>query len=166
MIYSISSPRFLLLFPITMSNSPGGVAQWTECWPKNQKVASSIPSQGTCLGCGPDPQLGECERQPLVSLPVFLPPLPSPLISKIFLKSLTLQGTEENRNVNIQGELTRDAPCVAVTPPQSLSAGNCGAKPLEDSLHCLQTRGRGRECRNPEEVLSFPGELPLETGKE
>ena len=27
-----------------------GVAQWIECWPANQKVTSSIPSQGTCLG--------------------------------------------------------------------------------------------------------------------
>ena len=33
-----------------------GVAQWIECWPVNQRVASLIPSQGTCLGCGPGPQ--------------------------------------------------------------------------------------------------------------
>ena len=33
-----------------------GVAQWTECWPANQRVAGSIPSQGTCLNCGPGPQ--------------------------------------------------------------------------------------------------------------
>ena len=32
------------------------VAQWTECQPANQRVASSIPSQGTCLGCRPGPQ--------------------------------------------------------------------------------------------------------------
>ena len=31
-----------------------GVAQWIE--PVNQRVTSSIPSQGTCLGCGPGPQ--------------------------------------------------------------------------------------------------------------
>ena len=51
------------------------VAQWMECWPANQKVAGSIPSQGTCLGCGPDPQLGACKRQPHigVSLPLFYP---------------------------------------------------------------------------------------------
>ena len=42
-----------------------GVAQWTECQPVNQKVASSIPSQGTCLGCGPGPQLRAFERQPI-----------------------------------------------------------------------------------------------------
>ena len=33
-----------------------GVAQCFERWPENQRVASSIPSQGTCLGCGPGPQ--------------------------------------------------------------------------------------------------------------
>ena len=33
-----------------------GVAQWIECWPVNQRVAGSIPSQGTCLGCEPGPQ--------------------------------------------------------------------------------------------------------------
>ena len=27
-----------------------GVAQWIECRPENQRVAGSIPSQGTCLG--------------------------------------------------------------------------------------------------------------------
>ena len=27
-----------------------GVSQWTECWPVNQRVACSIPSQGKCLG--------------------------------------------------------------------------------------------------------------------
>ena len=32
------------------------VAQWTECRTANQRVASSIPSQGTCLGCEPGPQ--------------------------------------------------------------------------------------------------------------
>ena len=32
-----------------------GVAQWTECWPENQRVLGSIPSQGACLGCGPGP---------------------------------------------------------------------------------------------------------------
>ena len=32
-----------------------GVAQWIECWPVNQRVTSLIPSQGTCLGSGPEP---------------------------------------------------------------------------------------------------------------
>ena len=33
-----------------------GVAQWIECWPVNQRVAGSISSQSTCLGCRPGPQ--------------------------------------------------------------------------------------------------------------
>ena len=65
--------------------SLAGVAQWIECWPGNQKVAGLILSQDTCLGCGPGPQLGACERQGInvslsdisVSLPLFLPPSPS-----------------------------------------------------------------------------------------
>ena len=49
-----------------------GVAQWIEHQPANQKVAGSIPSQGTA---GP---LGVWEMQPIdVSLPLFLPPFPS-----------------------------------------------------------------------------------------
>ena len=42
-----------------------GVVQWVECHPENQKIASSIPSQNTCLGCRPGPQLEACERQPI-----------------------------------------------------------------------------------------------------
>ena len=41
-----------------------GVAQWIEHRPVNQKVTGSIPSQGTCLGCGLVPQLKACKRQP------------------------------------------------------------------------------------------------------
>ena len=61
-----------------------GVAQWTECQPVNQMVAGSIPSQGTCLGCGTGPQWGAHKRQPHidVSLPPFLPPFPSLKINK------------------------------------------------------------------------------------
>ena len=36
-----------------------GVAQQVEHRPTNQKVAHSIPAQGTCLGCGPGPQLNK-----------------------------------------------------------------------------------------------------------
>ena len=54
-----------------------GVAQWIECRPADRGVAGLIPSQGTCLGCGPGPQLGR-ERQPIaISLLLFLPPFPS-----------------------------------------------------------------------------------------
>ena len=53
-----------------------GVAQWIEWQLVNPKVASLIPSQGTCLGCRPGPQFGGCERPPHtdVSLLLFLPP--------------------------------------------------------------------------------------------
>ena len=56
-----------------------GVAQWIECGPVNQKVAGSLPDQGTGLGCRPGPQWGTHERQPHidVSLFLFLLPLPS-----------------------------------------------------------------------------------------
>ena len=39
------------------------MAQWIKHQPVNQKVAGSIPSQDTCLGCGPGPHLGRSERQ-------------------------------------------------------------------------------------------------------
>ena len=50
----------------------------------NQRVTGLIPSQDTCLGCGPGPQLEARERQPHidVSLSVFLPPFPSLNINK------------------------------------------------------------------------------------
>ena len=55
-----------------------GVAQWMEHGPVNPRVTSSIPSQGTCLGCRPGPLLEVCKRQLTdFSLPVFLPPFPS-----------------------------------------------------------------------------------------
>ena len=61
-----------------------GVAQWIECGSANQRVAGSIPSQDTCLGCGPGPQWGAHKRQPHidVSLPLFLHPFPSLEINK------------------------------------------------------------------------------------
>ena len=40
-----------------------GVAEWIGHCSANQKVASSTPSQGTCLGCRPGSQLGACKRQ-------------------------------------------------------------------------------------------------------
>ena len=55
------------------------VAQLVGHHPEKQGVMGLIPSQGTCLGCGPGPQLGVYERQPHidVSLPLcfFLSPL-------------------------------------------------------------------------------------------
>ena len=66
-----------------------GVAQWIEHQPVNQRIAGLIPSQGTCLGSRPGPQLGVCKRQAHidVSRPLLLPPFPSKnKINKIFFK--------------------------------------------------------------------------------
>ena len=59
-----------------------GVAQRIECWPANQKVAGSIYSQGTCLGCRPVSLAGYARGSQLMSnidlsLPLFPPPFPS-----------------------------------------------------------------------------------------
>ena len=58
---------------------PGWRGSVVEHGPANQMVASSVPSQGTCLGWRPGPQWGVCERQPHidVSLHLFLPPFTS-----------------------------------------------------------------------------------------
>ena len=55
--------------------SPGCVAQWIGRRPVNQRVTGSIPSEDTCLGCGPGPHVGAHERQVHinVSFPLFLP---------------------------------------------------------------------------------------------
>ena len=39
------------------------VAQWVGHCPANRKIAGSVSSQGTSLGCRFNPQLGACERQ-------------------------------------------------------------------------------------------------------
>ena len=46
-----------------------GVVQWmsTSLWTK-RLLQRLISSQGTCLGCGPCPQVGVCERQPHVDV--------------------------------------------------------------------------------------------------
>ena len=54
------------------------VAQWIECWPVNQRFAGLIPSQGTCLGCWPGPQLGAHERRPHIDVSLPLSPSLSP----------------------------------------------------------------------------------------
>ena len=71
-----------------------GVAQRSECWPVNQKVTGWIPSQGTCLGCGPGLQLGACDT---LTHGCFSPSLPPslPLSLKINLKDLNK--TKQNK---------------------------------------------------------------------
>ena len=56
-----------------------GIAHWLSGWPANQRVVGSIPSQGTCLDCGPGPQEGVCKRQPHIDVSLLSFSLPSPL---------------------------------------------------------------------------------------
>ena len=56
-----------------------GVAQWTECWPANQRVTGSIPSQGTCLGCKPGPSRGHTGGNHILMFLSRFFSLPSPL---------------------------------------------------------------------------------------
>ena len=75
------------------------MTQWIGHGPANQRVAGSIPGQGTCLCCRPDPQLGTCKRQPHIDLssPLLSPPLSLSLkINKILKK--------ENNGINIKIE--------------------------------------------------------------
>ena len=66
------------------SSAVAGVAQWIECQPGNQKVASLNPSQGTYPGCQPGPQVGDVQEatDQCISRTLMFPPsfsLPSPL---------------------------------------------------------------------------------------
>ena len=51
-----------------------GVVQWIECQTENQRVASSIPSLGTCLGCRPGFQYGVLKKQPHIDVSLPLSP--------------------------------------------------------------------------------------------
>ena len=59
-----------------------GVGQWAGHHPANQRGASSISTQGTCLGCKSSPRFRACKSQLIsvshvyVSLPLCLPPSP------------------------------------------------------------------------------------------
>ena len=83
-ILQISKSIKLLVKMENVSFALDGVAQWTECLPVNWKVTGSIPSQGRCLGCGPDLQVGARNWWSMylldidISFPLFLPSLPSP----------------------------------------------------------------------------------------
>ena len=69
--------------------APTAVAHLVGHHPTKWKVASSIPGQGKCLGCGFSPQSGhireaanKCFSYISVSLALFLPPFPRPSLSK------------------------------------------------------------------------------------
>ena len=48
----------LFVFLILTQGVLTAMAQLVGCRPAKQKVAGSVPGQGTCLGCGFSPQLG------------------------------------------------------------------------------------------------------------
>ena len=82
MVEHLERLNFSLLWIFFLKKSKikalAGVAQWTEHWPANQKVAGSIPNHHICLGCGQGPQLGVYDFSHTdVSLLFFLPPFPS-----------------------------------------------------------------------------------------
>ena len=58
-----------------------GVAQWIECQPANQRVTSSVPSQGTCLGCALRPGWARTRGNWLMFLSLCFS-LPSPFSKK------------------------------------------------------------------------------------
>nr|KAF6462221.1 hypothetical protein HJG59_011269 [Molossus molossus] len=47
---------------LTEPNQCGSVVEHR---PRQQEVTGSIPGQGTCPGCGPEPQWGACRRRPI-----------------------------------------------------------------------------------------------------
>ena len=81
----LACPAGIPLLPLRPSTALAGVAQWIDCQPCNQRVAGLIPSQGTCLGCGPGPQERTHKRHPHtdVLLLLFFPPFPSLKINTI-----------------------------------------------------------------------------------
>ena len=62
---------FYIPFKDNWKTALAGVAQWIEGWPANQRVAGSILSQGTCLGCRPGSHHWACVRM-FPSLPISL----------------------------------------------------------------------------------------------
>ena len=62
----------------TVSMALAGVAQWIERGPVNQRIASSLPSEGTCLGILPRqvPSRGRMRGNHTLMFPSLSPSLP------------------------------------------------------------------------------------------
>ena len=69
----VMSPSSKSRSPTETNNTLTSVAHWVGCCPTKQKGTSSIPSQGTCLGSRPGPNLRACERQ-LINVSLSLSP--------------------------------------------------------------------------------------------
>ena len=76
--------NFRCLLNKKQKEAQAGVTQWIEHRLVNQRVTGSIPSLGTCLGCGPGPQWGPRESQLHIDVSPFLSPS-LPLSLKISL---------------------------------------------------------------------------------
>ena len=84
------------------------VAQWIKRRPANQDVTGSIPSQGTCLGYRPGPQVGAHERQQHINVSLsFSLPFSLKIIFKK-LKHFILR--ERNRNLSLTSQGRGAAP--------------------------------------------------------
>ena len=90
--------------------APAAVAQWIERQPTNQKVAGSISSQGTCLGCG------------LIFLPLSFS-LPSTLSKNKYRKSFfKKKGSTAFRKDSLGGYVLQVVPQVMDLKPGTAEA--------------------------------------------
>ena len=76
------------------------MAQWIECQPSNQRIASLIPSQGICLGFRPGSLYGVCKKQPNIDVSLLLS-LPSPLSKNKLIKSFK-ERIKKKLNLNVR----------------------------------------------------------------
>ena len=76
-----------------------GVAQRIENQPVNQNITDLILLQVTCLGCGPGPHLGACERLLIVVCPAYQ--CFSSSLSPFLPLSLKIKAIQSFKNVNI-----------------------------------------------------------------
>ena len=107
----------------------------------NQRVAGSIPRQGTCLGCGLGPQWGALQRQPHidVSLPLCLSPFPSLKINKIFKKKNPV--LQINSIKNIFNSPTFLHPCLGLLNSCFRPMNSKPGYPIMMSSHLLDLIG-------------------------
>ena len=119
--------------PKTLASTVTSIAQVVEHRPRNQQVASSIPGQGTCLGCGPGPWLG-CVRQAThrcFSLSSMFLSLSPPLSKRKYIK---LPGLGTPGGSGYQAQSKRRGPTLC--PPskpchQAAGEGTMGGTPAD-----------------------------------
>ena len=118
-----------------------GVAQRTECRHANQRVAGSIPSQGTCLGCQV-PSRGHARDNHTVTFLSLSPSLP-PLLTKNLLEPGCVWGLHlPNTNSETQSYLQVVTRSTRFMP--TLLPAHMGKVP---PAKCLDTGSRFRHLR-------------------